>query len=176
MKICDKNIIECLRDRGVNPVATARETGLNLQSVKCPASNAIDYSTTTNYESGTSGEQWWMVDFGQIVNIDAYQIFTGNVCDYIYKWNATASFDNSKWTIVDEPAEGHPNNANYTLKKNVNLRYFKINNVSPNKCKYKMVFTYIKFYGSLGPLQILTYMQKHEISHNIMILISLICS
>ena len=177
MPICDKNIIDCLRDRGVNPTAIESELGYQ-GSVASPASNAINYSTTANYESGTSAGQWWMIDFKQIVNIDTYQIFTYPGmeinCDWIIKWKVLASLRNSKWRVIDEPAEGHPNGANYTLKQSVNARYLKIENVNPNSCLNKMVFRYINFYGALNPMQLCpSFVRKHEISHNIIMFIAL---
>ena len=174
MAICNKNIIECLRDKGVSPDATSRQVYSN-----CKASNAIDYSTA-NYESGTSGEQWWKIDFKQTVSIGLYQIFTlfeSEACDWIRKWKASIAIADGNWKVVDEPAEGTPQGNVYHLNKSYSARYFKIDNVSPNKCGYKMVFRYIKFFGALNPKQIFrSCVRRHEISHNIMILIALIYS
>ena len=147
---CNTNIIDCLKGKGVNPIAYAKsESGVYKASV------AIDYeSTVPVYHSLQQNEpQWWYVDLKQTISIDKYQINTGTGCAYLKEWNASVSTNNRTWTRVDAQ-ESYPQNKIIALLNPVNARFFKIDGKnsdcsgSPNYIAFK----YIKFYGSLSPI------------------------
>ena len=141
---CSKSIIECLRDKNVQPHAFA-----NYQDSTNIASNAIDYSTSNYFDSqnaALSYEHWWAVDFKQNVAIEKYQIKESNSNgDKLYSWQAYASNDSVTYDIIDSPSAGYPNGKIYTLSSPKTMRYFKIIgfNVNTLKC-FNM--EYIKFY------------------------------
>ena len=107
---CSKNIIECLRDKNVQPLAFT-----NKEDCKYVASNAIDYSTSEEFASSNDGsESWIAVDFKQNVTIEKYQIkSSASFTDKLYSWTAYASYDDSKYYMIDSISEKEiPNNKN----------------------------------------------------------------
>ena len=61
---CSTNIVECLRNKGIEPEASASsEDGY-------PASNALIYTTDTFFRSKKEGKpQWWAVNFKREVSM-----------------------------------------------------------------------------------------------------------
>lgn len=171
MPICPQSIVECLRNSGIYPKATSKNTFSNYVP-----QNAINYSLFDYYHSGNNGlSQWWMVDFQKIIKLGSYSIYTDyDACDWIKKWRASVSVDNDKWTVVDTPPEKHPHGELHKLNKTVNARYFKLETLD-NVCQYVMVFRYIYFYYPSAN-EYITCISKRKINFDITKIILLIYS
>ena len=176
MQSCNKNIIECLRENNVNPAATSR----TQYSSSLVPSKAIDYSTTTQFESKyESSSQWWKVDFQQSVTLGSYQITVqGTNCYWIKKWDASVSNDDSSWDVVDIQEEKWSGEKIFNLSKPVKARYFKIDSLD-GECGYRIAIQYIRFYGSLSnpkSKNLCTCKPKKNINSNILRYVILMCS
>lgn len=162
MYVCSKNIIDCLRDRGINPIATAKTEYSNAHN----AIKGIDYTTTNQYESKRDAQssEWWMIDFKKVIFLGNYSISTpANGCYWIRKWRALASLDNITWLVIDAPPF-------------VNARYFKLETIN-GSCGYSFAFKYIYFYGLIPEMKnIFTCNRKRSLNISVFLLRALIYS
>ena len=141
---CD-NIVDCIRNTGVEPEASSSTYDGNNQHPKY----ALIYNGNNQFHTSYSTTpQWWMVDFKRTVSIYSYLIQTGDWCWFIYSWNASVSMNNKTWTKVDTKT-GYPLGNTFTLSKAYNARYFKIEG-STQQCASDhstFAFTFVKFFG-----------------------------
>ena len=149
---CDSHIVECLRNKGIEPFAFASsEYSNNLK-----ASNGIDYARTEFCSKYENKPQWWAVDLKRIVSISSYQ-FSSELTNWISGWTLSISFDNKTWIFADAPAYQYPGDTIFKLNKTMNARFIRINGgcpLSPSKYpdKTHLALYYIKFFGSLSPI------------------------
>ena len=147
---CATHIIECLKDRGINPHAfTSSEYGEEYV-----AANGINYQEG-EYSSRAEGKpQWWAVDFKKEVSINSYQISSGSSIDWISGWTLFVSYDNKTWILADAPAYQYPGTKIFELNRTMNARFVRINGGCPlaqsNYDKTTIAFWYIKFFGSFN--------------------------
>ena len=171
---CTKSIVECLRDKGRNPTAFAS----NEKSSSLKATYALDYNSNSQFQTETSSQQNWTVDFTQTITITKYNIKSEKWCNWIKYWRASVSDDNSTWKIVDSPPQEFPGDKNYTIDIPISGRYFRIEGLNGN-CGYPFSFYYVKFFGSLLKLSsqnACTCKKKRTIENNILRIIFLLCS
>ena len=175
MQACNKNIIECLRESGINPTATSRTYDSDSEN----ATKAIDYTTTNNFHSSDKTQtELWMIDFHKDITLGSYAITTNaDGCYWIRKWKALISTDNINWKVVDTPPEAYAKGENHTLNPSTKARYFKIESLNGN-CGYRIAFKYIYFYGSISKLKslICTCIHKRSINFNFVRIIVMLCS
>ena len=176
MQSCNKNIIECLREANINPVATSRTQYSSTYSTP----KAIDYTTTTWYESNDeSSSQWWKIDFQQPVTLDSYRItVAGTGCYWLKKWKASISNDDSSWEDIGTEEDSWSGEKMINISKPVNARYFKIDSLN-GKCGYRIAIRYIKFFGSLSNKKtknLCTCKRKRGLNLDILRYILLLCS
>ena len=170
--MCNKSIIECLRDRKTYPIVDSSNHYQNNLAI-----NAINYSNNNYFDSsGKSASPWWSIDFGEVVTLKSYSIHVEvQGCNWIKKWKASFSLNIDHWSVFDSPPEGHPKGENHTIKKPVKARYFKIESLD-GVCNNVMAFKYIYFYEpSLKP-RIFTCRCKRGFDFRLMILTSLMYS
>ena len=74
---CTKSIIECLRVKGVNPIAFASDE--YSSSEKAP--EALNYESNSHFYTKTNSMQQWAVDFTQQVTVEKYNIKSSNGCN-----------------------------------------------------------------------------------------------
>ena len=172
MSECGTNIVDCLKSRGINPIATASSN----TSVGDPM-NALVYNKEAMFHSNIESDLWWKVDFKRIVTIHSYQIETYNYCAHIRTWNVSVSNDNRHWRVVDyQPEDGFPNGRNYTMQRISSSRYLRVNKIKDSKCIYSFAFLYIKFFGSIQgvlPEKRCTQNRKIQINNSIFYIILL---
>ena len=141
------HIVECLQSKGIEPEASASSYMSNYAP-----SNALVYNTQNHFNTESKNtQQWWMVDFKQVVSIKSYSIKAGNDQDWISRWFFYVSKDKKTWQVVDAPEEGHPNDRTFKLYTRVNARYVRINGSSPLSSyadKTSFAMYYVKFFGS----------------------------
>ena len=66
---CTLSIVECLRQRGIYPTASAKGQSRTTAS----PSNALNYTLANNYDSANDGtEQWISFDFKTRVALKSY--------------------------------------------------------------------------------------------------------
>lgn len=98
---CIKSIVECLQDKGIFPDAYAKsEYGSSYKP-----SIALIYNENNYYLSKYDNtDQWYIIDFKQIISITGYQVQTYSYGrGWMTVWNLSVSFDNKTWRIVDSP-------------------------------------------------------------------------
>ena len=165
------HIVECLRDKGIEPVAFASSRYDNSYS----ESNALIYDEknyyNTNYENKP---QWWAIDFRQRITIKSYFIKASKTTDWISQWTLFASLDNATWHVIDAPDIGYPCDRTFHLYRKENARYLRINGSSPldttRTDKKSFAFYYVKFFGSLYP-NINNYTcKRYKSNHHIFII------
>ena len=140
---CSKSIIECLRDKNIQPIAFA-----NVEKPGYIAPNAIDYTSNNYFYSGCCDDYYWAVDFKHNITLEKYQIKDPESdANYIYSWNAYASYDNVTYDIIDTVSRERPQGKNYSIDVPKTLRYFKIFGRNVNDAR-SFSFEYIKFYGA----------------------------
>ena len=151
MTECGTNIVDCLREKGINPLAHASSLAYDG---KCPALNAISYDVQSIFHSNNDNELWWKADFKRVVTVHAYQIGTDSYCNYLRKWRVMISNDNETWKTIDSPPEESkfPMGKIYVLKKMYSCRFFRINKLSDSKCGSSFAMRYVKFFGSINNL------------------------
>ena len=176
MSYCNKSIIECLREIGVDPIATSS----TIRGDSYVAEKAIDYTTQEWFQNSYSSTQseYWMIDFKRIVSLGSYSISTqADTCHWIRKWQALTSIDNINWKVIDTPPEAYPIGGNRIFKSPIRARYFKIESLNGD-CGYQFAFRYIFFYGSISQKlpNLITCISKKKTRSIILIFILLNCS
>ena len=173
MTECGTNIVDCLKSKGINPVATG-------SSEQYPASNALIYVNKEMFHTFGETDLWWKVDFKQIVTIHSYQIETYNYCAHIKTWNISVSNDNRYWRVADfQPEDGFPCGRNYTMNRISSARYLKVNKIKDSECNNFFAMIYIKFFGSINgvlPGKQCTVINKRTIYINIMNIVFIMVS
>ena len=174
MSQCKSSIVECLRQKGVEPLATASSERSSNEA----ASTALVYNTNYYFHTNYDGSYWWKVDFKQYVSINTYQIQTDAVCAFVRKWRILLSNNDKDWSIVHTPKEEEnwPQGKNYTLSKTYVTRYFKIEKLADNQGCTNIAFYYIKFFGSTAGKKDRTFYKSRSIEHYIFRLIFINCS
>ena len=87
---CSTHIVECLRNNGIEPEATAS----SWQADRNPE-YAINYTIDKYFFSDIRNNQWWMVDLKKNVSAHSYYIKIGLYCYWMTKWNISVSYDNN---------------------------------------------------------------------------------
>ena len=169
---CSKSIVECLRDKGIYPVAFASN-----EETTNKATNALDYEINSMFYTYTSVPQKWTVDFTQTVTILKYNTKSYKSCNYIKKWNTYISEDNLNWKIIDSPTAGFVDNNNFTLANQATGRFFKIEGLY-DECGYSFAFHHVKFFGTLMKNKAIkcTCIMKRSVNYNILRFVILLCS
>ena len=177
MSECGTNIVDCLRNKKIEPIAYSS----SVRKLKDDyPQNALNYTVQEPYfHSGDELGPWWMIDFKRIVTIHTYLLNTFNYCGHIRKWNVSISNNNRTWKVIDSPPEdGFPINRNYTLNRIYSTRFFKITKNETTACLQKsFAFCYIMFFGSINKVpffDICTVCRKGTINHSIFFVILLI--
>ena len=175
MNNCKKGIVECLRDSGIEPIASSKSVYNN----NYPPSLAITSTISASYyfHSSNGSPQWWMVDFTTIVGIGSYSIVTDGVgCDWIKKWKASVATNDDDWKEVDMQPEAYPRGELYVLNKTYKARYFKLETFE-NVCSYYMAFRRVNFYGYTNAKNIICKSSNRKaINTNILRIIALVYS
>ena len=147
---CSTHIVECLRNNRIEPEAFASNED------NYPASNALDYSTSTAWAATKNTPQWWAVNFKRKVSIKGYEISTNTpgTSDYsLYNWTLSVSNDNINWKVVHGPLQSKLPERSYNLNSPVNAIYAKIDgNSLHSSYPYWLYIEYVKFFGSLNPI------------------------
>ena len=142
--ICRTNIVECLRNEGVNPEVIDTKY---LNSYY--PSYGINYEITTNnyFHSPTDPDDTWTLDFKRVVSITSYQFKAGTGGNWIKNWNIYIK-KGSRWILVDPHQNDiDPGDDIHYLKKVQSTRYLKIEG-GKTEYGYKcLVFYYIKLFG-----------------------------
>ena len=171
---CTKSIVECLRDKGINPTAFAS----NEASSSDKATNALDYESNSEFCTFQSSMHHWTVDFTQTITVSKYNIKAEDGCQRINLWRASVSNDNSTWKIIDSPSQGFPIDKNYTIEKPISGRYFRIEGLY-GECRYAFAFRHVKFFGSLSRMSsknACTCIKERTIDNNVFRIVFLLCS
>lgn len=146
MTVCSSSIVECLREKGIQPTATASsKLGDSFK-----ASNALDFSTDNSFYTGfKNSPQYLTIDFKRIVIIDSYQIEAPNDSDLFKKWVVSTSLDNKTWIMGTSLNTGFPGDTKYPLNEARAARYAKLDAGSTGNDQTFFRIYYIKFFGSL---------------------------
>ena len=146
--LCKTHLVDCLRRKGVKPVASSKCCGTNAYT-----QNGIDYTDNNRFVSSYDvGDQWWMIDFKRDVYVSSYIIKIASVvCNFVNIWDITLSKDGSQWTNPVSSNKGYPSEDPYFIHYMQYVRYFRINGNSTNGCtnnQNALAFLYIKVFGS----------------------------
>ena len=163
MSQCTSSIVECLRQKGVEPLATASSE----RSVNEVAATALVYNTNYYFHTINDTDLWWKVDFKQCVSINSYQVQTGAFCYFIRRWRVLLSNNNKDWTIVHTQEEDNwPQGKIYTLDRTYVARYFKIEKLTDSTCGFKHIaIYYVKFFGSITDKKCWAISKKRSINY-----------
>ena len=172
---CRTHLVECLRKKGIEPVATG--TVLYDNATRYNPMNALNYESSNYYHSiNNESCDGWTLDFKREVTVTSYQIKTENTCNYISKWNIQFSSknDTSSFTTVDSKGNMFPGDTIYTLPFKCTARFFRITGGSP-LCASQLnaiAFQYIKFFGYINTACTQHMSNRHsEIKHLLIICI-----
>ena len=144
---CSKSIVECLREKGINPRAYSNGEYDDNYLPKF----ALVYDKEKWFHTKKDGNYYfWYVDFIKPVVIESYQMITDPGCNWITKWKASVSFNAKNWKEIDsKELSTPPVEKNYSLNHAVNARYFKIDG-SSHLCPQNpesFALNYVKFFG-----------------------------
>ena len=165
------HIVECLREKGIEPTAFASSKYSDSYSESIALIYNENNYYNTNYENKP---QWWAVDFKQRVSITSYFIRALKSTDWISQWTLSASLDNVTWHVIDAPDQGYPDDRTFYLSVNKNTRYLRFNGSSPLDTtrvdKKSFAFYYVKFFGSLEPNIFAKLSEKGKVEYLISII------
>ena len=142
---CPSHIVDCLKKRGVELIASASsyQNGHEPEKALAP---------TEYFFSGNSPDQWWKVDLKHNVSAHSYYIKRRDECSWVSKWNISVSFDDINWHFISSVDDGYRENKVYYFEQGlVNFRYLRIYGSTP-ECNdtYFYAFTEISIYGYLN--------------------------
>ena len=176
---CASSIVECLREKNIEPLAFAYSP---FSSSYLPK-NALYYTASNHYSSVRENkQQWWSVDFTKIISFHSYSIKTeASGCSWITKWTLLVSKNNRTWTPVDSPPLGVPGDKIFPLNKTVNARFVRLDGSSIGCGSIQnaaFAFYYIKFFGSTMPIKEAngSCRSKNKINTNLLRMIIMISS
>ena len=172
------NIVECLRNKGIEPTASASSISQNGEN----ASKALLYENqtqfSTNYEKAP---QYWKIYFKQPVSIKKYQISTAATTQdssALYNWTFSLSTDNKTWFCVHGPVQSSSRLKEHTFRRPYNALYAQIEGNS--LWSYDQTcfrFHYVNFIGSLIDVNsIRSCRVQRKTSFNPIILTLILCS
>ena len=143
---CPTHIIDCLKDRGVEPTATASNYQVGHEPEK-----ALTSSTEYFFSAGVPN-QWWKVDLKHNVSAHSYYIKRKKSCSWIGNWNISVSFDDINWHFISSVNDGYGvDKVHYFEQGLVNFRYLRIYGSTPGCDNINnFAFTEINIYGYLN--------------------------
>ena len=144
------NIIECLRNKNIEPEAFASSEWTS----EFPASNAIKYDNSRFQTNAEKRPQFWGVYFKKKVLISSYQIVSDSVVsDFsnIYNWTFSISNNNKTFRTIHGPTQSTSTSKSYTFNRPYSAVYIRIDGDSLlSSDKTKIQFFYVKFFGSIN--------------------------
>ena len=151
MIICRTHIVDCLRRRGIQPVASGTVLYDNFNFYN--PMHALDYENNNYYHSNNNPNHGgWIVDLKTKVTVFSYQIKLEQRCNYMSNWSIQFSDKNesSSFKTIHSQGDKFPGNETYKLPFMCTSRYFRVIGTSP-LCKINAIaFIYIKFFGCIG--------------------------
>ena len=177
---CSTHIVYCLRQEGIQPVASAS----SQFSSSISASNALECDNNNAFDSASQkSPQWWKVDFKKRVSISSYEISTNTPASNdvsLYNWTLSVSDDDKNWRVIHGPTQSYSTLKSCTLNKPVNALYARIDgNSLYSKDNTEIWIRYVKFIGTLNPKNsknACTCKHKRVMNFNLMRIILLLYS
>ena len=142
---CTTNIVECLRNEGINPEVIDTKHLNDLYP-----SYGINYENKDyqNYfHSPLDPEDTWTLDFKRVVSITGYQFKAGSGNNWIKNW-AIYIKKRNRWILVDPHLNNTaPGDTIFQLKRVQSTRYLKIKGGTTELGYNYLAFYYIKLFG-----------------------------
>ena len=138
------HIVECLRNKGVNPkVIDTKYFDNNLPEY------GIVYDKQNLFHSKPAPEDTWTLDFKKKVFIKGYQIIADQKINSVRNWNFYSKNENGNFDLI----ESHQNNIApgdgiHFLEKPINTQYVKLKGGPTWSGGNCLAFYYVKFFGN----------------------------
>ena len=147
------HIVECLRNKGIEPYAFSSSVYGDNIATYGPAKALDDKTDTYFYTKYEKKAQFWGVFFKRPVSIIGYEIATytaSSDSDALYNWTFSLSMDNETWDVVHGPAQSTSTTKSHTFSEPLNALYARIDgNSLYSNDKTMFHIYYIKFFGSI---------------------------
>lgn len=161
---CATHLVECLRNRGINPVALE-----NTWYSSSYPKYALQYNKSKVYHSLEPPLNTLTIDFMTNVTISSYEIVSGNEGNFLVNWELAISNNYYNWETIDIHNKDIPPTqcGIITLSRPYNTRYVRFTGTKTFMGLQFFVVYYINFFGTYNRLCAFSCKTKRTLSSSV---------